>query len=75
MISEGRSGTDNVFSLRDGECLGDFCPPHRLVLTHGYWWLGILRLELGKETFERTGLSGKPIRGGGRKHAKERYRM
>ncbi|BCR82865.1 ribonuclease P protein subunit p40 [Aspergillus chevalieri] len=51
MISEGRSGTDNVFSLRDG----------------------ILRLELGKEIFERTGLAGKPIRGGGRKHAKERY--
>ncbi|EYE92718.1 ribonuclease P protein subunit p40 [Aspergillus ruber CBS 135680] len=51
MISEGRSGTENVFSLRDG----------------------ILRLELGKETFERTGLTGKPVRGGGRKHAKERY--
>lgn len=39
------------------------------------FFLGILRLELGKESFERTGLTGKPIRGGGRKHAKERYRM
>ncbi|PWY95071.1 hypothetical protein BO94DRAFT_456164 [Aspergillus sclerotioniger CBS 115572] len=51
MISEGRSGSDNVFTLKDG----------------------ILKLELGKEIFERTGLTGKPIRSGGRKHAKERY--
>ncbi|KNG86645.1 hypothetical protein ANOM_004361 [Aspergillus nomiae NRRL 13137] len=51
MISEGRSGSDNVFTLRDG----------------------VLKLELGKEVFERTGLTGKPIRSGGRKHAKERY--
>lgn len=35
---------------------------------------GILRLELGKEVYERTGLTGKPIRSGGRKHGKERYR-
>ncbi|KAE8161021.1 ribonuclease P 40kDa subunit-domain-containing protein [Aspergillus tamarii] len=51
MISEGRPGSDNVFTLRDG----------------------ILKLELGKEIFERTGLTGRPIRSGGRKHAKERY--
>ncbi|KAJ5779460.1 hypothetical protein N7457_007180 [Penicillium paradoxum] len=51
MISEGRSGSDNVFTLRDG----------------------ILRMELGKEIYERTGLTGKPIRSGGRKHAKERF--
>ncbi|KAL3464747.1 ribonuclease P 40kDa subunit-domain-containing protein [Aspergillus heterothallicus] len=51
MISEGRSGLDNVFTLKDG----------------------VLRLELGKEDFERTGLEGKPIRTGGKKHAKERY--
>ncbi|KAL5359611.1 ribonuclease P 40kDa subunit-domain-containing protein [Aspergillus floccosus] len=51
MISEGQSGSDNVFTLRDG----------------------VLRLELGKEIFERTGLTGRPIRSGGRKHAKERY--
>ena len=36
--------------------------------------IGILKLELGKELFERTGLHGKPIRSGGRKHTKERYR-
>ncbi|PWY80624.1 hypothetical protein BO70DRAFT_315846 [Aspergillus heteromorphus CBS 117.55] len=51
MISEGRSGSDSVFTLHDG----------------------ILKLELSKELFERTGLTGKPIRSGARKHAKERY--
>ncbi|KAJ5762372.1 uncharacterized protein N7511_005754 [Penicillium nucicola] len=51
MISEGRSGSDNVFTLRDG----------------------VLRMELGKEVFERTGLTGKPFRSSGRKHAKERF--
>ncbi|KAJ5362225.1 hypothetical protein N7541_003069 [Penicillium brevicompactum] len=51
MISEGSSGSDNFFTLRDG----------------------ILRMELGKEIYERTGLTGKVIRSGGRKHAKERY--
>ncbi|KAJ6089727.1 hypothetical protein N7467_004943 [Penicillium canescens] len=51
MISEGRSGSDNVFTLRDG----------------------VLRMELGKEIYERTGLTGKPFRSGGRKHAKERF--
>ncbi|KAJ5570165.1 uncharacterized protein N7459_009595 [Penicillium hispanicum] len=34
---------------------------------------GILKIEMGKEVFERTGLSGKPIRSGGRKHGKERF--
>lgn len=34
---------------------------------------GILRLELGKENYERCGLTGKPIRDGGRKHIKTRY--
>jgi hypothetical protein len=34
-----------------------------------------LRLELGREDFEKTGLEGKPVRTGGKKHAKERYRM
>ncbi|KAL4896683.1 ribonuclease P 40kDa subunit-domain-containing protein [Aspergillus ambiguus] len=51
MVSEGQSGSDNVYSVRDG----------------------VLRLELGKEIFERTGLTGRPVRSGGRKHAKERY--
>ncbi|KAJ5206026.1 Ribonuclease P Rpp40 [Penicillium cf. griseofulvum] len=34
---------------------------------------GVLRMELGKEIYERTGLTGKPFRSGGRKHAKERF--
>jgi ribonuclease P/MRP protein subunit RPP40 len=36
---------------------------------------GILKIELGKEIFERTGLTGTPIRSGGRKHGKERFCM
>lgn len=36
---------------------------------------GILKIELGKELFERTGLTGNPIRSGGRKHGKERFCM
>ncbi|KAJ5632608.1 hypothetical protein N7490_008947 [Penicillium lividum] len=34
---------------------------------------GLLRIEAGKEIYERSGLSGKPIRSGGRKHNKERF--
>ncbi|KAJ5679425.1 hypothetical protein N7462_007669 [Penicillium macrosclerotiorum] len=51
MISEGKAGSDNVFTLNNGT----------------------IKIELGKEVFERTGLPGKPIRSGGRKHGKERY--
>ncbi|KAJ5659528.1 hypothetical protein N7507_005979 [Penicillium longicatenatum] len=51
MISEGRPGSDTVFTLRDG----------------------LLKVETGNEIYERTGLSGKPIRSGGRKHGKERF--
>ncbi|OJD25127.1 hypothetical protein ACJ73_03507 [Blastomyces percursus] len=51
LISEGRSGVDNVYTLKNG----------------------VLRLELDKNSFERAGLDGKPIRSGGRKHVKERY--
>ncbi|KAJ5387999.1 hypothetical protein N7509_010540 [Penicillium cosmopolitanum] len=51
MISEGRSGSDIVFTLREGIC----------------------KIELGKEIYERTGLNGKSIRSGGRKHEKERF--
>lgn len=51
MLSEGRRGHDNVFSLRDG----------------------ILRLELDKASYERTGFSGTVIPNDGRKHVKARY--
>ena len=48
------------------------------------WWgelcmlrvpLGQLRLELGKEAYERSGLAGKAISDGGRKHVKSRFGM
>lgn len=32
-------------------------------------------MELGREVYERTGLTGKVVRSGGRKHAKDRYCM
>ena len=35
--------------------------------------IGELRLDLAKENYERSGLVGKPIRDGGRKHMKTRY--
>lgn len=44
-----------------------------MLLTSFPTWTGILRLELGKEPYERSGLQGRPIRSGGRKHAKERF--
>ncbi|EHY56108.1 hypothetical protein ABEF92_004807 [Exophiala dermatitidis] len=34
---------------------------------------GVLRLELGKEVYERTGLQGTTVRSGGRKHIKSRF--
>ncbi len=67
MLSEGRPGIDDKYILQDGkafllvEC---FVP-----LTS----LGRLRLDLAKETYERTGLLGKPIRDIGRLHLKTRY--
>ena len=35
--------------------------------------VGILKLELSKESYERAGLVGKAIRDGARKHVKTRY--
>ena len=35
--------------------------------------VGVLRLEMSKALYERSGLCGKPIRDGGRKHLKTRY--
>ena len=34
---------------------------------------GVLRLEVGKPTYERMGLEGKPISNEGRNHVKARY--
>ena len=35
--------------------------------------IGVLRLDLAKENYERCGLVGKAIQDGGRKHVKSRY--
>ncbi|EED24274.1 ribonuclease P protein subunit p40, putative [Talaromyces stipitatus ATCC 10500] len=51
ILSEGRPGVDDVFSLEQG----------------------ILTLQMSRDKYERTGLTGKPIRSGGRKHEKERF--
>jgi ribonuclease P/MRP protein subunit RPP40 len=45
----------------------------RRTSTFSYCEIGILKLELGKERYEKTGLTGKPVRSGGRKHVKERF--
>ncbi|KAF7716941.1 Uncharacterized protein PECH_000667 [Penicillium ucsense] len=56
--------TGNVMMISEGRAGSDTM----LTLNDG-----ILRIELGKEVYERTGLTGKPIRSGGRKHAKDRF--
>lgn len=40
------------------------------ICKHG---VGVLRLEVCKALYERSGLGGKPLRNGGRKHLKTRY--
>jgi Ribonuclease P 40kDa (Rpp40) subunit len=37
--------------------------------------IGVLRLELDKESYQRSGLQGQPVPSGGRKHVKARYCM
>jgi ribonucleases P/MRP protein subunit RPP40 len=61
MLSEGSHGVDDVFSLKDGKldvnCTRLFYvvrPPNAKALV------GILTLSLGKESYERAGLAGKP---------------
>ena len=70
MLSEGRPGIHSKYSLYEGK--HNFPLPAqnpRCRLKR----IGILRLELPKEVYERTGLTGKVIRDGGRKHMKTRY--
>ena len=74
MLSEGRSRVDNVFSLANGMQssstgqIGSFVAHSCVTLP-----VGILRLELDKESYERAGLVGKAIRDAARKHIKTRY--
>lgn len=78
MLSEGRPGLDELYSIRDGTQK----PIHYWVLTRLFvmiiWsefinGVGLLRLEMSKALYERSGLNGKPIPDGGRKHLKTRY--
>jgi ribonucleases P/MRP protein subunit RPP40 len=71
MLSEGRPGIDNLFSLQDGKGTMSIFPAFDYKLS----FAGVLRLELDKESYQRCGLQGQPVPGGGRKHMKTRYRM
>lgn len=80
MLSEGRPGVDDLYTLKDSmqitsprsleirHCFSNSVV-EELIIRHS----GILRLELGKENYERCGLTGKPICDGGRKHIKTRF--
>ncbi|KAL4933916.1 ribonuclease P protein subunit p40 [Aspergillus undulatus] len=74
--------TMTLSSLIDGDFFNKFIKAGNiLMLSQGRRGLdntfmlhdGVLKLELGKEDYEKTGLTGKPIRTGGKKHAKERF--
>ena len=55
------------------EMVGQIYPfPSGMVIT--VLSTGVLRLELDKESYQRSGLQGQPVPGGGRKHVKARYR-
>jgi ribonuclease P/MRP protein subunit RPP40 len=71
MLSEGRPGIDNLFSLRDGKASISIPSMARGLSVSS---AGVLRLELDKESYQRSGLQGQPVRGGERKHIKARYR-
>lgn len=77
MLSEGHPGVDSRFSLYEGEHdLTSGVSSRRLGLCACFWAersVGVLRLELLKEVYERTGLKGSLIRDGGRMHIKSRY--
>ncbi|TRX98801.1 hypothetical protein FHL15_000143 [Xylaria flabelliformis] len=64
MLSEGKAGTDNVFSIKDG--MAD--PPswQPIPFIDGSCFQGKLVMYLDKETYERAGLVGKPhgVKGG-----------
>lgn len=66
MISDGRPGLDDIFTLRDGK-LRQLKNYRRLMQP------GVLSLELSKSSYERAGLVGKPVESGGKKHKKNRY--
>ena len=79
MLSEGRAGIDNLYYLKEGSTSSILVfvlsPVFGFAVTHGsrFYTIGLLTLELSKETYERAGLVGQAIRDGGRKHLKTRY--
>lgn len=68
MLSEGRPGIDDKYSLKEGNLFLGPLSHSKLSMA-----IGVLRLDLAKENYERCGLVGKAIQDGGRKHAKSRY--
>ena len=79
MLSEGRPGIDDRYSLKDGMGLFLLFPSFDLLVSRSAMLLslvvGVLRLELAKENYERSGLVGKALADGGRKHVKTRFGM
>ncbi len=68
MLSEGRPGIDDKYSLKDGTLSLERLSHSKLSVA-----IGVLRLDLAKENYERCGLVGKAIQDGGRKHMKSRF--
>jgi ribonuclease P/MRP protein subunit RPP40 len=54
MLSEGKIGVDNVYSLREG-MTQDLDVKVKLTCS-----LGVLTLHLNKESYERAGIVGQP---------------
>lgn len=77
MLSEGRPGIDDKFSLKDGE--KSLQISSRSFEWHVRWGVaaectsGQLQLNLAKENYERSGLAGQAVKDGGRKHLKTRF--
>ena len=72
MLSEGRPGLDNVYSLKEGTITIVSCTTGVRSLTLE---LGILTLHLDKESYERAGLVGKPEGLKGERGTKPRWGM
>ena len=68
MLSEGRPGLDDKYFFNNG-----IVTRSSIALGSAKKGVGQLRLDLAKENYERSGMIGKPIRDGGRKHMKTRY--
>ena len=68
MLSEGRAGIDNVYSLKEGRHL-EFLVSEQLIQIV----IGILTLRLDKESYERAGIVGKPEGVKGKRGTKPRW--